>query len=193
MEYYHAWKVSLRRQSLAITRLLRCDSPLLYERMLFSCRGESYVTLKDTKTRTYAMLRCKLWVMFIKQEHKQNHYTWHGTADLYHVEKNVTKSRYISREVEFNTRDQNRINICNYQDTYIYVKLHLGNIRIVLRPITGVRYQIITWCRYILPGPMDGYPCSLQTDKKPPGSKERHRGLNPSPLGTRSEANFVLF
>ena len=40
---------------------------------------------------------------------------------------------------------------------------------------------------------MDGYFGSLQTDKKPPGSKDRNRGLNPSPLGTRSGANFGNF
>ena len=50
------------------------------------------------------MSRCELLVMFIKQEHKQNRYTWYGTMDMYHVEQNVTKSRYISREVEYNTR-----------------------------------------------------------------------------------------
>ena len=36
---------------------------------------------------------------------------------------------------------------------------------------------------------MDGYSGSLQTNKRPPGSKERKGGLNPRPLGTRSEAN----
>ncbi len=46
---------------------------------------------------------------------------------------------------------------------------------------------------------MDGHSGSLQTDKRPkgqtytPGSKERKRGLNPSPLGTRSGANFERF
>ncbi len=35
--------------------------------------------------------------------------------------------------------------------------------------------------------------CSLQTGERPPGSKIRHKGLNPSPLGTRSGANFVFF
>ena len=149
------------------------------------------------------MLRCELLVMFIKQEKKQNRYTWYGTVDLYHVEQNVTKSWYISREIS--TISTIHVAACNkllpktvltfaaYQDTYIYVKLHLGDIRIVLRLITGVRCQIITCCKYMLPGPMDGSPCSLQTDKRPPGSKERHRGLNPSPLGTRSGANFWLF
>jgi hypothetical protein len=44
--------------------------------------------------------------------------------------------------------------------------------------------------RYKLPGPMDGYSGSLQTDKRPPGSNHMKRGLNPSPLGTRSGANF---
>ncbi len=72
--------------------------------MFFFCRGEIYVKLKDTKTRTYAMLRCELLVMFITQEHKQNRYTWYGTVDMYHVDQNVTKSRYISREVQYNTR-----------------------------------------------------------------------------------------
>ena len=46
---------------------------------------------------------------------------------------------------------------------------------------------------YRLPGPMEGFLGSLQTDKSPPGSKERKRGLNPSPLGTRSWANFENF
>jgi hypothetical protein len=35
---------------------------------------------------------------------------------------------------------------------------------------------------------MEGSLGSLQTDKRPPGSKESKRGLNPSPLGTRSGA-----
>ena len=39
---------------------------------------------------------------------------------------------------------------------------------------------------------MDGSPRSLQTHKRPPGSKEKYRGLNPSLLGTRSESNFAL-
>jgi hypothetical protein len=64
---------------------------------------------------------------------------------------------------------------------------------IVLRMISGVRYQIVNCSKYTLPGPMDGSPRSLKSDKKPPGSKERKRGLNPSPLGTRSGANLALF
>ena len=42
---------------------------------------------------------------------------------------------------------------------------------------------------FMLPGVMD--PLLLRTDKRPPGSKERKRGLNPSPPGTRSGANFA--
>ena len=42
----------------------------------------------------------------------------------------------------------------------------------------------------MLPGPMDGSIGSLQTDSRPPGSKERKRGINPSAVGTRSGANF---
>ncbi len=40
---------------------------------------------------------------------------------------------------------------------------------------------------------MDGSPRSLQADKAPPGSKERKRGLSPSPLGARLGANFVNY
>ena len=83
-----------------------------------------------------------------------------------------------------------------YQDTYIYiyiyVKLRLINKRIVLRLITEVQCQIIDYFRYVLPGPLDGSPYSLQANKRPPGSKKRHRGLNTSPLGTRPGANFGL-
>jgi hypothetical protein len=67
------------------------------------------------------------------------------------------------------------------------------NKRLVLRLITGVRCQIIICNRYILPGPMEGSPRSLQTDKWPSGSMERKRGLNPSPLQTQLGTNFALF
>jgi len=77
---------------------------------------------------------------------------------------------------------------------YIYVEFAY-NIKeyIVLRLITWERCQIVIWYRFTLPGPMGGFPRSLQTDKRPPNSIERKRGLNPSPLQTRSGANFALF
>ena len=53
--------------------------------------------------------------------------------------------------------------------------------------------QIVICYMYTLPGPMEGFLGSLQTNKSPPGSKERKIGLNPSPLGTRSGANFEHF
>jgi hypothetical protein len=63
-QYYHLAKVSMRQQSLDITRI--CFIILsfnIFHNMFFFCRGESYVKLKDTKTPTYAMLRCELWVI----------------------------------------------------------------------------------------------------------------------------------
>ena len=45
----------------------------------------------------------------------------------------------------------------------------------------------------MLPGPMDSIPYSQQSDKRPPGSNIRYRGLNPSPLGTRLGAKIIIF
>ena len=47
-------------------------------------------------------------------------------------------------------------------------------------------------CKYVLLGPMDGFPCSiLQSEKMPPGCNGRYRGRNLIPLRTRSWANFA--
>jgi len=52
--------------------------------------------------------------------------------------------------------------------------------------------------RYLLqeyaPGAHGWFPLlTTNLKKRPPGTMERHKGLNPSPLGTRSGANFANF
>jgi hypothetical protein len=77
--------------------------------------------------------------------------------------------------------------------TYIYVEFDLQN----KKHRCLVDHWITMSNRFLrqvrAPGAHGWVPHSLQIDKKPPGSKERKRGLDPSPLGFQSRAYFALF
>jgi hypothetical protein len=84
------------------------------------------------------------------------------------------------------------ITYATLKDTLISVKL--ARVNMSCSPGDHRGTMIINWIllQVHAPGP-HGWFHSLQIDKRPPGSKIRYRGLNPSTLGTRSGANFVIF
>jgi hypothetical protein len=93
-----------------------------------------------------------------------------------YVKQNITKSRNITREVQYNIYTWHRV--INYRQNYnimciVFVYIYICPIRIVyniivLRLITGVRCQIVNCSKNMLPGgPMDGSPRSMQTYNGP--------------------------
>ena len=77
------------------------------------------------------------------------------------------------------------------KDTYIYMTKIRFLIRIVLWLITRAHSLVIFLDTCLRSRGPWMVPLVDYIGLRPPGSKERYSGLNPSPLGTRPSANFA--